>query len=123
MTSERYIAVAFSLALAACGPDGRSIGDIPACPEQPLYTAVYDPATKTWTRYLVTASDASVPVSGSAAEDIAAAEGNCITGAGHAESIDTSGGSSGGKGSGGAGGSGGSSTGGTGGASRDAGAD
>ena len=117
MTSRRYIGVAFSLALAGCGPDGRSIGDTPECPEQPLYTSVYDPATKTWTRYLVTASDAAVPVSGSAAEDIAAAEGNCITGAGHAESIESSRSGSGAGGSG----SGGSS--GTGGASRDAGAD
>jgi hypothetical protein len=114
VTSKRHIAFGFSLALAGCGPDGRSIGDIAACPEQPLYTAVYDPETKTWTRYLVTESDASVPVSGSAAEDIAKAEGNCITGAGHAESIESSRKGSGGSGSGGSG---------SGGASRDAGAD
>jgi hypothetical protein len=114
VTSKRYIAIAFSLALAGCGPAGKSIGDIPACPEQPLYKFVYDTATHTWTRILVTASDAAVPVSGSAAEDIAKAEGNCITGAGTAESIESSSGSRG------SGGSGSSSTGG---APGDAGAD
>ena len=88
MTSKRYIAAAFSCALTACGPDGRSVGD--SCPDLPLYRFVYDHDAGTWTRILVTASDASEPVSGSAAEDIAKAEAHCITGAGTAESINSS---------------------------------
>lgn len=112
MTSQRYIAIAFSFALAGCGPAGKSIGDTPDCPEQPLYRFVYDDSTNTWTRILVTASDAAVPVSGSAAEDIATAEGNCLTEAGTAESIESRSGNRG---------SGGSSASGTGGASGDAG--
>jgi hypothetical protein len=116
VTSKRYIAVAFFFALVGCGPEGRSIGDIPECPEQPLYRFEYDTATKTWTRILV-ASDAGEPVSGSAAEDIAKAEGNCITGPGNAQSIEGPASGSGGSGSGGSG------SGGTGGAPGDAGVD
>ena len=110
MTSKRYIAIAFFFALAGCGPEGKSLGDTPECPEQPLYRYEYDTTTNAWKRIDVT-SDAGETISGSAAEDIAKAEGNCLTGPGSAQSIESSSGS----------GSGGSGSSGTGGASGDAG--
>jgi hypothetical protein len=68
------------LGAAACGPDGRSVGD--ECPDLPLYRFVYDGTTDTWKP--VTIDDAGAPLSADALARIQAAAQQCVTPAGHA---------------------------------------
>ena len=94
MTRTRYISIAISLALAACGHEGKSVGD--SCPDLPLYRYVYDADAGTWNRIVFT-GDASQPLSDAAAADITKAEEHCITPAGNARTINIpSGGGAGG---------------------------
>jgi hypothetical protein len=77
-------ALGVAFALWGCGPDGKSLGDIPQCSDQPLYRYVFDDDTKTWVRVSV-ADDGGAPVDQDA---IAKAEVHCITPAGNATSMD-----------------------------------
>jgi hypothetical protein len=86
VTRTRYIAIAVSFALAACGHEGKSAGD--SCPDLPLYRYVYDADAGTWTRVVFT-GDASHPLSDDAAADITEAEEHCITPPGNARSINS----------------------------------
>jgi len=79
-------AVSLPVALAACGPDGRSVGD--SCPDLPLYRYVFDTSTKTWTRIHLDPGDAGEPLTDAEVSAIAKAEQQgCITGGGNADTL------------------------------------
>lgn len=78
------LAASVSLAVSACGPDGRSIGD--ACPDLPLYQWEYDGSVKEWTR-IHREGDAGRPLTSDELAAIAKAEQHCITPAGKATTL------------------------------------
>jgi hypothetical protein len=79
------LAASVSLAVAACGPDGRSIGD--ACPDLPLYQWQYDAGVKAWTRIHLE-GDGGRPLTGDELAAIAEAEQkHCITPPGNATTL------------------------------------
>ena len=82
--TKLLLAASVSLALGACGPDGRSIGD--ACPDLPLYQWVYDGGAKMWTR-VHREGDAGRPLTSDELATIAKAEQNCITPPGNATTL------------------------------------
>ncbi|HEX3596914.1 MAG TPA: hypothetical protein VHU80_17515 [Polyangiaceae bacterium] len=77
------------IAVVACGPDARSVGD--SCPDLPLYRYVFDADTKTWIRVQVDSADGGVPLTDAQVSAIRRAEQSCVTKAGNANSITTAG--------------------------------
>jgi len=82
--TKLLLAASASLALVACGPDGRSVGD--ACPDVPLYKWEYDGSAKAWTR-VHWEGDAGRPLTSDELEASAQAETHCITSPGHATTL------------------------------------
>jgi hypothetical protein len=83
--TKLLLAASVSLALGACGPDGRSIGD--ACADLPLYQWEYDGSVKMWTRIHLQ-GDASRPLTDDELAAIAQAEKqHCITAPGNATTL------------------------------------
>ena len=78
------LAATIPLAVVACGPDGRSLGD--ACPDLPLYQWQYDAGAKAWTRVHLE-GDGGRPLTSAELQAIAEAEQHCITPAGNATTL------------------------------------
>ncbi len=73
-----------SLAVSACGPEGRSMGD--ACPDLPLYQWEYDGSVKVWTR-IHFEGDAGRPLTIDQLAAIEKAQQHCITPPGNATTL------------------------------------
>ena len=78
------LAASVLLAVSACGPDGRSVGD--ACPDLPLYQWEYDGSVKAWAR-IHREGDAGRPLTIDELAAIAKAEQQCITPGGNATTL------------------------------------
>ena len=74
-----------SVFFAACGPDGRSLGDSD-CPAQPLYRWEFDASTNVWSR-IHEMTDGGRPLTQDELDAIDQARQHCLTAPGNATSI------------------------------------